>query len=271
MKEKRHAIILVSGDNSARKTAQAMYMADYAAKIRKMKFDPIEDIYYTSIEGLVDDMLTTKRRIKIVDEGYFGGTNLESNLPRVIELNTAVNAVRNRGHMIFFIYSKINRATKMLLESANYWFHKPAPEYANFYIRGREFVGNDPWNIDALLKAKSPRTRRWLMKHNENFITTLKTPWLSDELFNKYESQKAKEQEEFQLLKMKTKDSELRQQKIIESIKADYFSTPPRFSLDRIREYLAGRGFTPSLIRKYSMLFRDSIIEEQAAGNAIGA
>ena len=82
--------------------------------------------------------------------------------------------MRNRGHIIFFIYSKINRATKMLLEVANYWFHKPHPDYALFYIREREFVGNDPWGIDPLLKAKGPRLKRYLMKHNQSYIETMK-------------------------------------------------------------------------------------------------
>ena len=50
---------------------------------------------------------------------------------------------------------------------------------------------------------------------------------------------------------------------MLESIKEDYFCEPPKFTIDRTKEYLAGKGFSPSLIRKYSTLFRDFIIEEQ--------
>lgn len=253
-------MVLVSGDNSSRKTGLSMYMADYLARERGQKFDPINHIYYTTIDGLVDELLTKWQQIRIVDEGYFGGTNLESNLPKVLELNSAVNAVRNRGHVIFFIYSKINRATKMLLEVANYWMHKPHPDYALFNIRDREFVGNDPWGIDKLLKAERPAAKRYLMTHTASYLTTLKVPWVKDKLFNAYDDEKKRKQEEYQLGKMKTRENSVRQQRILEEIKADYHGGA--FTIDRTKEYLATKGFTPSLIRKYTSMFRDNIIEE---------
>jgi hypothetical protein len=260
--EHRHAPILISGDNSQRKTALALYIALYLSQIRGTDFDLAKHIYYTSIEGLTDELLTTWRQIRIVDEGYFGGTNLESNLPRVVELGAAMNAIRNRGHTIIFIYSKLNRATKMLLESTAYWFHKPHPDYALLFIKDREFVGNDPWGIDPLLKAQTKAEKRKEMVRNPNYIETMEMPYIQNKIFDEYEKQKALHQEEYQKLKISLRQSAIRQKAIVDSLKADYYSPHPPFTLENMREYLMRKGFSRPTAKKYYALLKDEIIEE---------
>lgn len=223
----------------------------------------IDDIYYTSIDGLTDELLTSEKKIKIVDEGYWGGTNLESNLPKVIELGSAMNAIRNRGHTVIFLYSKLNRATKMLLESANYWFHKPSPDHALLYIRDKEFVGNDPWVIEDLLKAKKKREKRKLMLSNPNFIETFEVPRIRDSIFDAYEKEKLKQQEEYQQKKMRARESTERRGKIVEWLKGEYASPTPPFTMETLREYLMGKGFSRSKAKVYALAFKDELLENQ--------
>ena len=235
----------------------------YMAQLRGQKFSIENDIYYTSIEGLTDELLTKTHQIRIIDEAYMAANNLESNLPRVIELGTAMNAIRNRGHCCIFLYSKINRGTKMLLESANFWMHKPEPSWGLLYIRDREFVGSDPWYLEDILKAKKISQKRWLMTHNPNFITEMEMPWIKDSVFNEYEKFKLKHQEDYQHLKMRARESQERQEKILDEMRADYTAAIPKFTMENIKEHLQTKGFSRATARKYANLFKDYIVEEQ--------
>ena len=50
-----------------------MYMASYLASLRGQTFNPKEHIYYTSIDGLVDELLTKWQQIRIVERGILRG------------------------------------------------------------------------------------------------------------------------------------------------------------------------------------------------------
>jgi hypothetical protein len=263
--EKRHAPILISGDNSQRKTALALYMCFYFAKLRGQEFDIKKDIYYNDISNLTDTLLTTRNQIKLIDEAYTNLSNLESSLPRVIELGTAMNAIRNRSHIVIFIYSRLNRATKLLLEAAQYWFHKPSAEHAVLVIKDKEFVGTDAWGVDDLLKAKTKGEKRHRLTHLPGYIETFEVPRIPDKIFNAYEEEKLKQQEEYQRLKMRIRESEATTQKILDSLKLEYHSPTPRFRLENLREYLMSKGISRSKSNEYAKKFKDSVLEEEMA------
>lgn len=194
-KDKRDALILVTGDRGSGKTRCALRLAYHFKKETGRKFSLKNDVVYTEADGLAKRLMSELGLIIVIDEGYFVAKNIDVLKRQVKDLADTLSAVRNRGHVVIINFIKFNRASKTILEIVNYWIHKPAMDWGILYIRDREFIGDDPWSVEDLLKAKYPGKKRWLMKHNPNYMVTLKIRKLPDKIFLKYEQYKLEAQE----------------------------------------------------------------------------
>ena len=154
------------------------------------------NVVYTDVGDLSQRLLTTYNQLIVIDEGYFVAKNIDVLKRQVKELSDTLSAVRNRGHIVMICFIKFNRAAKTILEVMNYWIHKPNPDWGILYIRDREFIGDDPWAVEDLLKAKTLNKKRWLLRHNPNYIMSFKVKPLKKRIFDQYEKYKQEAQEE---------------------------------------------------------------------------
>ncbi|MEM3415252.1 MAG: hypothetical protein QW575_06740, partial [Thermoproteota archaeon] len=147
-------------------------------------------IYYKDIEGLQERLNTTKKQKIGIDEGYFAALSAKAQEKKVKDFLVELTASRSNGHFIIINFVKIDRAAKMLLEIADYWMHGPAIDWAIFLARDREFTGDDPWEIEELMKAKGRIKKRNLLLRNTNFIDQIKIRPIPQKEFDKYEAEK---------------------------------------------------------------------------------
>lgn len=192
--DKRDAIILQTGDRGNGKTRCGIRLGIGFHKETQRKFSLAKSIIYTDIGTLSYRLMTEFNLLVLIDEGYFVAKNIDVLKKKVKDLTDTLSAVRNRGHIIIINFIKFNRAAKTLLEIANYWIHKPSMDWGILYIRDREFVGDDPWAVEDLLKAKTLNRKRWLMKHNPNYICTMRIRSIKKRIFDRYEQYKNREQ-----------------------------------------------------------------------------
>jgi hypothetical protein len=221
-KEQRDAIIINTGDRGSGKTRIALRMAYKLHKATNRPFNLKKNVIYTDIADLSKRLLTEWKMLIAIDEGYFAAKNLDVLKRQVKDLMDVLSAVRNRGHIVIINFLKINRAAKTLLEIANYWIHKPNMDHGILYMRDREFVGDDSWSVEDLLKAKTLSKKRWLMRHNPNYICTMNVRRLPGKIFEKYDKYKKEAQEAKGANDASYKESEQQKEYIIRALLKDF-------------------------------------------------
>lgn len=267
---------MVTGDRSNGKTRALLHICLKMAREQGRKFDIEKDIYYTEVGNLAYRVLTEKNLIIGIDEGYFAAKNTKILERKVSNLLDNLTAARNRGHTIVICFMKFNRAAKTLLEICNYWLHKPNLDYGILYIRDREFVGDDPWSVEDLLKAKGLYKKRWLMKHNPNYIATVKVRKLKKAIFDKYEAQKEKQQEEHAHMMNLREQFAQQTAFIIDKLYDDFGEGKFHLDLDNINQndrelriYLSTKyGIPTPKAKPYMDGLKSKLISERAYKNA---
>jgi len=232
------------------------------AKLQKRNINLKSDIYYLDISGLEDEIMTKEKLIRGLDEAYFSMFNLDTNTTAVKYTTQAMTATRNRGHVIIINLAKLTRGAKPILEIATYWFHKPNLEYAILLCRDRELVGDDPWVVEPLMKAKTLGRKRWLLRHNPNYVATMKVKPLPQKLFDEYEAIKRSEQVKHAQAKRALQDSEERSRLLMQDWYKDYKENA--FTIESMKFYITKTYHVPSLYAdRYVSKFRSYLIDQE--------
>lgn len=181
------------------------------------KFQLASNIIYTASKKDFNDLLSlSEYNIKIIDEGYLAGLNLESSTEQAIFTGKVVNIGRSHHNLLIFCYQNPTRATKFLMEAFYVWIHKytrgtdekivdgktvkEKPGRAAVLARTKLFTTKDPWGLDRLLKAVTEQQIVARMRNNKNLAFFLKTKSLPQKYFEKYEAIKHREQNRYRML-----------------------------------------------------------------------
>ena len=243
----RDIIIINSGSRGNGKSRRLIKILKIACKLdgEKFSFKDKTNIYYTSIEGL-QERLSNGRKLKIgIDEGYFAAPSAKAQSSKVKDFIIQLTAIRQRGHLIVINFTKINRAAKMLLEIADYWIHGPSIDWGVLLARDREFTGDDPWEVEPLMKARGRLKRRNLLLRNENFITQMAIKPILQASFDKYDQEKDKAQR-----KQSAEVVRLRYSEMVRNIANDLFTqiNDNVLEVGQISEELKKRGLAPLIV-----------------------
>ena len=269
-KYNRDALILISGDRGQGKTRAMIKMMYEFNKLRGTKLNLKDDIYYTDIAGFEKEVLTKTRLIRGIDEGYFSFYNLDVNSSPVKMISQALTASRNRGHIVIINFVKLTRAVKTLIEISTHWLHKPDIDWAILYIKDREFVGDDAWGVDDLLKAKTLAKKRWYLVHNPHQVTTMRVRKIPDDLFAEYEMYKRAGQEARSNAQQSVTESKEREAFILKQWYVEYQNN--QFDMNSMKFYIQQVHHIPSLFAdKYVSKFRNYLMQRQIEEGMLAA
>ena len=180
-------------------------------------------------------------------------------IPDIIKLMDEAR-VSERQHCIAVLEALV--VAEQMNEKATYWFHKPNLESAILLCRDRELVGDDPWVVEPLMKAKTLGRKRWLLRHNPNYVATMKVKPLPQKLFDEYEAIKRSEQVKHAQAKRALQDSEERSRLLMQDWYKDYKENA--FTIESMKFYITKTYHVPSLYAdRYVSKFRSYLIDQE--------
>lgn len=190
---------LISGAVNTGKSTWAITLAQrikfYLKEYFRLDVKPFSlenDVVYGKSKTSFDELLgDTQFNVKVIDEGYLSGLNLDSTKDVTVYIGKVMNITRSKNNVLLWCFQKMDRAAKFLSERFNLWYHKPRKQYVLLFARSNIFTPADPWGVKKLLEAKSERAIKHYLKHNLNKVTYFKVPKLPAAEFNRYKKLKA--------------------------------------------------------------------------------
>lgn len=182
------------------------------------KFRLKENIIYNPSKKDFNELLSLNEyNIKVIDEAYLTGTNLESSTEKAVFTGKVVNITRSKHNLLLFCSQNITRTTKFLMEAFYVWIHiyvrgtedkkvaadisiSGKPGRAALLVRTKLFTPRDEWGIDKLLKATTERQIVSRFRANKNLAFFFRTKPLPSQYFKKYQAIKHQEQDKWKAL-----------------------------------------------------------------------
>lgn len=166
------------------------------------------DVLFNPKKHDINELQAKKEnQIRVVDDGYFLGMNLDFNVELAKESVKVAMGTRSKHNCVIFNFQRPTRATKGLLERFKIMFFKPTKRDTILLARSSLTVlSEDPWDLSSILKGKNDFERMKALKHNHNYITSFTTKALPHRIYDKYKKLQAESLEARRIEKSTAED-----------------------------------------------------------------
>jgi hypothetical protein len=191
------AYIVNVGDNNMGKTTFGIRVGKRIAYFLRKYFSidahflMDRDIWFMpSVKNIRDlQRKDSAYNIKLVDDGYFLGLNLDFNVSLAKETTKVAMGTRGHHNVMIMNFQRPTRATKTLLERFKIMFFKPTIKDAVLLCRSAlSVLSEDVWGLDPILKAKNDKIRLRRLKRNQHYIVGLPYKKLPDWEYKDYKN-----------------------------------------------------------------------------------
>jgi hypothetical protein len=147
------------------------------------------DILFTPASNDINELQNKDKQfqIKLIDDAYFIGLNLDFNVKLAKETTKVAMSTRGKHNCIIFNFQRPTRATKTLLERFKIMFFKPTCPDALLLCRSTlSVLSDDVWGLEPILKAKTDKARIRRIKRNQYYVEDITFRKLKPEMEAKY-------------------------------------------------------------------------------------